>query len=94
MTMTTTKTIIIIIIIIIIMVLPWENQWHYHNKFKTSGICQLQCPTCTKIYTGQIGKNFNTILIEHQKDFYINKTSFAEYVIKNTHLFGKLEEII
>jgi len=40
------------------------------NKFKTSGICQLQCPMCTKIYTGQIGRNFNSILIEHQKDFY------------------------
>jgi hypothetical protein len=51
--------------------LPWggEKQWQHQNKFNTSGVCQVTCPMCTKMYTRQTGRNFNTIILEQQQGF-------------------------
>ena len=54
------------------------------NKYTRSGIYQLKCSTCGKIYVGQTGRPFSIRFREHKHDFkYMSqKSRFAQHLLE------------
>jgi hypothetical protein len=66
------------------------------NKYDSSGIYQLTCPTCHKKYTGQTCRTFKIRFQEHFRDFKYrnNKSTFAQHLLENGHSVGSMEDIM
>jgi len=66
------------------------------NQFNKSGIYQLTCPDCSKVYVGQTGRSFSTRYKEHFRD-YTNldpKSKFTEHLIQSQHSFGPINNVM
>jgi D-Tyr-tRNAtyr deacylase len=58
-----------------------------------SDIHQLQCPDCSKMYTGRAGRSFYQRFNKNFKDYkYHNgKSKFAQHLLDNGHNLGPTE---
>ncbi|KAI5642939.1 reverse transcriptase (RNA-dependent DNA polymerase) domain-containing protein [Phthorimaea operculella] len=56
---------------------------------KRSGVYQLECQDCNKIYIGQTGRTFDTRIKEHQRSWRLKKedSAFAQHLIHENHCF-------
>jgi hypothetical protein len=68
----------------------------HKNKYGTSGMYKIICPTCNMKYTGQTGRSFNTCFQEHLLYFkYGNsKSMFTQHLLENGHAIGPMVEIM
>ena len=66
------------------------------NKYTKSGVYQLKCPTCNKIYIGQTGRSFSIRYREHKHDFkyMIHKSKFAQHLLEEDHSFDTMENVM
>ena len=62
------------------------------NKYDSSGIYQLRCPSCDKKYIGQTGRPFHIRFREHQHDYryMCKKSKFAHHLLGEGHDFGPM----
>jgi len=64
------------------------------EKYEKSGVYQLECLTCHKIYTGQTGRPFRVRYREYYNHFKYsnNRSIFVQHVINEGHSFGTIDE--
>lgn len=58
------------------------------NPYNRSGIYRLNCNSCSKIYIGQTGRNFNIRFREHMDALrlkHLNKSTFAQHIAEEEH---------
>ena len=72
-----------------------------NNKSKTvkeekSGVYQLNCGSCNKIYIGQTGRAFKERIVDHSRSFRLEdgKSEYAEHVLLENHIFDDNFEIL
>ena len=73
-----------------------HNNTDVRNKYTKSGVYQLKCPTCGKIYIGQTGPSFSIRFREHKHDFkyMIHKSRFAQHLLEEGHPLDTMENIM
>ena len=66
------------------------------NLNNQTGVYQLQCLTCHKIYTGQASRPFHIRFREHYNGFTYanNRSTFAQHIINEGHTFGPMNNTI
>jgi hypothetical protein len=64
--------------------------------YEQSGIYQLNCTDCRKIYTGQTGQSFDKRYKEHLQSYKYNpqNSKFAQHTVESKHRFGKKTDIM
>ena len=73
-----------------------NNTTEEDNKYTRSGVYQLKCSNCGKIYVGQTGRPFSIRFWEHKHDFkYMShKSRFAQHLLKEGHPLDTMENIM
>lgn len=73
-----------------------KNSKSKTNKNNKSGIYQLKCGSCPKIYIGQTGRSCSTRIKEHKSSF-LNKKSnsnYANHLLEENHVFDDNYKIL
>jgi hypothetical protein len=63
------------------------------DKYDANGVYQLECSTCNKKYTGQIGRPSRTRFHDDYK-YANNRSKFAQHVLEEGYNFGPINEIM
>jgi hypothetical protein len=65
-----------------------------NNPYNESGVYQLKCQSCPKVYIGQTGRNFKTRFKEHVLDIKNkrSKTGFSHHILGTGHIYGNIEK--
>jgi transposase-like protein len=71
---------------------PSKAQVTGHNKYKKSGIYQLQCPDCHRKYTGQTGRSFYQCYSDFKNRNY--SSNFAKHLLDNNHSIGPITDVM
>jgi len=73
-----------------------RNQFAIKISSNKSGVYQLTCNDCGKIYTGQTGRSFEKRFTENCHSFKNSNhnSKFLQHGLENCHLFGKMEDIM
>ena len=67
-----------------------ENNKSQTEKKRKSGVYELQCGTCDKIYIGQTGRSFKERIDEHSRSYRLKnrKSNFANHFLDNpNHIY-------
>ena len=70
-----------------------------NNKSKTvnkekSGVYQLNCGSCNKIYIGKTGRAFKERIDDHSRSLEDGKSKYAEHILLENHIFDDNFEIL
>jgi hypothetical protein len=69
---------------------------HITNTYEQSGIYNLTCQSCHKVYVGQMGRNLTTRFKERIRNIRSNKdkSAFAQHILNQGHQCGPMEQIM
>lgn len=68
-----------------------KNNKDKNIKNNNSGVYQINCGSCDKVYIGQTGRNFNKRITEHKNNFLKEKTdsTYANHLLSEKHNFNE-----
>jgi hypothetical protein len=72
------------------------NDNHITNTYEQTGIYNLTCQSCYKVYVGRTGRNITTRFKEHIRKIRSNKdeSAFARHILNQGHQYGPMEQIM